>query len=177
MRVQWKGLRGPAVPSAVGSALADQLTEGERLLAWARDDATGEVVVAGRHRLYAVAGEGGNAQVTLARPWHLVDAGIWGEDDRLTVSWVDKEPVRRWHISDPQRLGQTLWERVQASVVLSETLDLGQRHSARVVVRRDQGTGGLLTQSILGPGVDPQDPQVRAAVAATLEALREQVGL
>jgi hypothetical protein len=177
MKLGWKGLRAMPVPPEVARALAARKPAGERLVAWAEDVDTGEVVVAGRYLLYAVSRSGGEPRVALARPWHLVDAGVWGEDDILTVTWVDGEPKRRWHIVDPQRLGQTLWERVQASVVLADTVDLGNRRTAKVVVRRDQQSGQLLTQTLHGPGVRPDDPEVRVRVEDALEALREQVGL
>lgn len=177
MKLRWKGLRAAPVPTVVADAIRATEPDGERLMAWGQDVDTGEVVVAGRYLLYAVAPVEGKPSVTLARAWHLVDAGVWGEDDILTVTWVDGEPTRRWHIVDPQRLGQTLWERVQASVVLADVVDLGNKRTARVVVRRDQQSGRLLTQTIHGPGVRVEDPDVRARVAHAMEALREQVGL
>ena len=88
MKVQWTGLRRPAVPADVAAAIT--LEEHERLLAWAVEDGSGVTVVAGRHRLYAVAPGPDGPHLTLSQPWHLVDAGLWsGEDGSLRVTWVD----------------------------------------------------------------------------------------
>jgi hypothetical protein len=116
--------------------------------------------------------------VLLRRPWHLVDAGRWNaEASSLSVTWVDGERRGRWVLDDAGGFLQALRERVQASVVLGEPVDIGPGHTARVVVRRDLADGRLLGQTILGRGVSPEDPAVRVATEAALAGLREQVGL
>ena len=175
MRLYWTGLRRPPVPADVAAVIAP---EGhERLLAWAVDT-VGTTVVAGRHRLYAVAPGPDGPRLALSRPWHLVDAGLWsGEDGSLRVTWVDGERPARFVLTDPGMLPETLRERVQASVVLGEALDLGGRRTARVVVRKDLATGALLSQAVLGTGVRSTDPGVSEQVREGLARVREQVGL
>ena len=159
MKVQWTGLRRPAVPADVAAAIP--LEEHERLLAWAVEDGSGVTVVAGRHRLYAVTPGPDGLHLTLSQPWHLVDAGLWsGEDGSLRVTWVDGARPARFVLTDPGLLPETLRERVQASVVISEALDLGSRRTARVVVRQDLTTHALVSQVLLGPGVRSTDPGV-----------------
>jgi hypothetical protein len=176
VKVQWTGLRRPAVPADVAAAIAPE--EHEKLLAWAVEDGSGVTVVAGRHRLYAVTPGPDGPQLTLSRPWHLVDAGLWsGEDGSLRVTWVDGERPARFVLTDPGLLPETLRERVQASVIISESLDLGNRRTARVVVREDLTTRALLSQVLLGPGVRSTDPGVSEQVRAGLARVREQVGL
>jgi hypothetical protein len=176
VKVQWTGLRRAAVPADVAAAIAPE--EHEKLLAWAVEDGSGVTVVAGRHRLYAVSpGPDGGHHLTLSRPWHLVDAGLWSEDGSLRVTWVDGERPARFVLGDPGLLPQTLRERVQASVVLLEALDLGRRRTARVAVRKNLATGALLTQAVLGPGVSSTDPEVSRQVREGLSRVREQVGL
>ena len=176
MKVQWTGLRRPAVPADVAAAIT--LEEHERLLAWAVEDGTGVTVVAGRHRLYAVAPGPDGLHLTLSQPWHLVDAGLWsGEDGSLRVTWVDGGRPARFVLTDPGLLPETLRERVQASVVISEALDLGNRRTARVVVRQDLTTHALVSQVLLGPGVRSTDPGVSEQVREGLARVREQVGL
>ena len=176
MKVEWSGLRRPPVPAEVAEAIAPE--QHEKLLAWAVDDAGGATVVAGRYRLYAVESGSSGPQLTLSRPWHLVDAGVWsGEDGSLRVTWVDGERPARFVLPEPGLLPQTLRERVQASVVIAETLDLGNRRTARVVVRKDLATRALVSQVLLGPGVRSSDPGVSEQVREGLERLREQVGL
>ncbi|MBM6403618.1 hypothetical protein JQN72_12595 [Phycicoccus sp. CSK15P-2] len=175
MRLRWSGLRRAPVPEAVAAAVAP--SDGERLLAWATTTA-GETVVAGRRYLYVVAPDTEGAhQVRVSRPWHLVDAGTWSEEGVLRVTWVDGEPLLRVAVDEPGMFPETFRERVQASVVLAETLDLGPRRTAKVVVRRDLTTGRLLSQAVLGSGVRPADPGVAEEVRAGLARVREQVGL
>ena len=80
-------------------------------------------------------------------------------------------------LTNPGLLPETLRERVQASVVLSEAIDLGNRRTARVVVRENLTTRTLLSQVLLGPGVRSTDPGVSEQVQAGLARVREQVGL
>jgi hypothetical protein len=160
------------VPEPAAGAI--KRTGGERLLSWARDEATSATVVAGSHRLYAVSASG---ELTLARPWHLVDAGVWDHDTfMLTVSWVDGQRPAQWVLREPSLLPETLRERVQASVVLAERVALDGGRQARVVIRQDFSTGGLVEQVILGRGVPAGDAEVTAATEAALARLREQVG-
>ncbi|NHA68434.1 hypothetical protein [Phycicoccus flavus] len=175
MRLRWTGMRRPPVPADVVAAIAP--TEGDRLLAWAAND-RGTTVVAGRHHVHVVApGSDAALQVRLSRPWHLVDAGTWSAEGRLTVTWVDGHPPLRVDLAEPGMLPETVRERVQASVVLAETVDLGPRRTAKVVVRRDLATGALLSQAVLGAGVRSSDPGVAEQVRAGLARVREQVGL
>ena len=177
MRLAWRGpRRRPPVPDEVVAAIAPEA--GERLLAWAAEAGTGRTVVAGLHRLYAVAPGDGAPHFEVSRPWHLVDAGTWsGDEGVLRVTWVDGDRPARFVLDDPGMLPETLRERVQASVVLAEAVDLGQRRTARVVVRKDLATGALMSQAVLGPGVRSTDPGVAERVRVGLARVREQVGL
>lgn len=176
MRLHWTGLRRPPVPSDVAGAV--DTSEGERLLAWGTDG-RGTTVVAGRHRLHVVVTDAeGALHEALDRPWHLVDAGTWsGDDAALTVTWVDGHRPTRVVLDEPGMLPETLRERVQATVVLAETVDLGGRRTAKVVVRRVLSTRELVSQAVLGPGVRSSDPGVSERVRAGLARVREQVGL
>jgi hypothetical protein len=165
--------RASQVPEAARAAIP--LGRGERLLSWAVDDTGGATVVASNHRLYAVSAAG---EVSLARPWHLVDAGVWSHDTyQLSVTWVDRGRPAEWVFREPTLLPETVRERVQASVVLAQKVELGERRTARVVIRQDLATGDLLDQVVLGRRVQDSDPGVREQTGAALAELREQVGL
>jgi hypothetical protein len=176
LRMPFTGRRRPSLAPDVAAAIGGERSD--RPLAWA-EDGQGATMVAGRHRLHVVRRTpGGGAEHVLDRPWHLVDSGTWtGADISLTVTWVDRHQPTRLVLPDPGLLPETLRERVQASVVLAETLDLGGRRSARVVVRRVLATDELVSQAVLGPGVRIDDPGVREEVLAGLARVREQVGL
>lgn len=160
------------IPAAARTAIGPR--PGERLLVAVHDDTSGQTVVAGSTHLYAVAGD----EVVLDRPWHLVDAGSWDHDTfTLTVTWVDGVAPVSWVLHDRTLLPETLRERVQATVVLADTVDLGPRRRARVVVRRNLATGELVGQTLLGRGVRRDDPGVLVATSAALARLKERVGL
>jgi hypothetical protein len=179
VKLGWSGARRAPVPAEVRAALGPP--PGERLLAWAVDERSGDTVVVATHHLYAVSqpsADGAPPRVVLDRPWHLVDGGSWdAERSSLAVTWVDGAAAVRWALDDPRALLQAFRERVQASVVLSEEVDLGQRRSARVVIRQELGTGRLTAQTLLGRGVRAADPGVMERTGEALARLREQVGL
>lgn len=173
MSPRWGGWRRDGIPDDLGAAVDRR----ERLLAWALDTRTGNRLVAGVWQLYAVAPETAPGAAT-GRPWHLVDAGAWDPATAiLKVSWVDRAPALTARIAEQNGFPETLRERVQASVVLADFLELGERRTARVVVRRNLETGELLAQTILGPGVTSRDPGVIEVTTGALDRLREQVGL
>ncbi|MEO5982222.1 MAG: hypothetical protein ABIQ13_07900 [Pedococcus sp.] len=169
--------RSPKLPVRVRDAVG--LKSGERVLCWAPVLAggtpTGATVVATNHRLYAVDTTG---QCDLTRPWHEVDSGSWSAElTQLTVTWVDGSRPSQWVLGDTTLLPETLRERVQSSVVLSQKIDLGPRRTARAVIRQDLGGGGLVEQVVLGRGARADDPEVAAMAEEALAYLREQVGL
>jgi hypothetical protein len=151
------------------------LGSGERVLSWAREEASGTTVVATNHALYAVDAAGAR---TLAHPWHEVEGGTWSvELTQLTVTWVDGARPSQWVLGATSLLPETLRERVQASVVLAQRIELGPRRSAKVVIRQDLASGGLVEQVVLGRGVRADDPELVVRTEAALADLREQVGL
>jgi hypothetical protein len=167
-------LRRPEkLPARVRAAV--ELGSGERVLTWAREESSGTTVVATNHALYAVDAA---AARTLARPWHEVDGGTWSAElTQLTVTWVDGSRPSQWLLGATSLLPETLRERVQASVVLAQRIELGPRRSAKVVIRQDLATGDLVEQVVLGRGVRADDPELTTRTGAALAYLREQVGL
>ena len=164
--------RSERLPGEVRRAVG--LGAGERVLSWAREEASGTTVVASNHALYAVDATGAR---TLARPWHEVDGGTWSAElTQLTVTWVDGSRPSQWVLGATSLLPETLRERVQASVVLAQRVELGPRRSAKVVVRQDLATGDLVEQVVLGRGVRADDAEMAAQTEAALAYLREQVG-
>lgn len=182
------------LPAPVAKAL--DLARGERVLAFAMDDNTGAYVVATTYALAVVASAAGASAVgasavgasaagssgferILRRRWLSVDAGAWEPDPpTLTVTWADGRRAGQWSFRDqPTQLPETVRERVQASVVLSTRLTLGDRRTGRVAIRQDFATGELVPQTILGRYARADDPEVQAHVQAALAHLRDQVGL
>ena len=168
------------VPGAVASAL--ELAKGESIMGGARDVDSGVWLVETQFALALVdpgRGDSGEPSATVVwkRPWHDVDAGSWDpESSLLTVTWVHRGRPGQWRLGDEAVFLQTLRERVQASVVLSEELTLSGRRKGRAVIRQDLRTGDLLQQVVLGRGV-PSDDEVSVAADRALTSLREQVGM
>lgn len=167
VRLKWTGLRPTPLPAAAAGAVA-----GERVLGW-ESAASGEVIVATPTQLIEI--DAGRPR--WRRAWHLVDSGRWDQESAtLRVTWVDGSPPQAWRLPLDTSFPEVFRARVQASVVLSEQVAVpgGQ---VRVVVRKDLADQRLLTQWLPGRGVDPTSPEVRAAAAAALARLGEQVGL
>jgi len=162
------------LPPVVAKAL--ELAKGERVLAFAVDDFTADHVVA---TTYALAVVTQAAERTVRRRWLSVDSGVWEpETATLMVTWADGRIAGQWSMrGQTTLLPETVRERVQASVVLSLRLTLGDRRSGRVAIRQDFATGELIPQTILGRFTRPDDPEVQAHVQAALAHLRDQVGL
>ena len=164
---------------AIAAAL--ELAKGERVLAFAVDDVTGAHVVATTYALAVVTWTPvtSTAERTMRRRWLSVDTGSWEpETATLTVTWADDRRSGQWSLRDQQTLlPETLRERVQASVVLSTRLTLGDQRTGRVAIRQDFATRELVAQTILGRDVRADDPEVQAHVRAALAHLRDQVGL
>jgi len=161
-------------PAARQDRGAVRLGRGDRILNGAPDFDGTAWVVATSQSLARVTHDG---SLVWRRPWHEVDQGSWNRDTSLlTVTWVDRGPPGQWRLGDERLFLQTLRERVQASVVLSEELKLSGRGTGRAVIRQDLATRELVEQVVLGRGVR-EDEEVREAAARTLSWLREQVGM
>ena len=162
------------LPPAVAGVL--ELAKGERVLAFGVDDNVGGYVVA---TTFALAVVTSTCERSVRRRWLCVDAGSWEPvTGTLTVTWTDGGRAGQWSFRDqPTLLPETLRERVQASVVIATRLNLGDRRTGRVVIRKDFETRELIPQTILGRYTRADDPEVTAHVEAALAHLRDQVGL
>lgn len=159
-------------------ALADVdlgLDRADRVLAVGVDRASEDRLVISTHRLSVVTPA---AEVRLQKPWHLVDSGSYdNEADVLSVTWVDRTPGLALRVGADRAFLTAFRERVTASVVIADTLELGRDRTVRLVVRKDLSRDALLDQVILGSGVRLTHPGVRERVEQARLALREQVGL
>jgi hypothetical protein len=162
--------RRPSLPAHVLRVL--DLPDGDRVVAWA--DLTDGWAVASRQALH-IAPAGGPVR---RRPWSDVDrASLDPETATLTIVWVEG-PSDHLRLADdgPQPFPGALRERVQSSVVHSETVTVRGNGRVRVAVRRDE-SGGLFTQVIGDGQVDLRDPAVAAVVDAAEARVRDAAGL
>lgn len=162
-----------------GRATAPQVDvrRGERVLASAT--AADGTVLAGTRDAFYVVRDGETRRVA----WEQVEAAGWDRDtDTFRLSevgaWGEQRPVHTAILDEPGRLLELVHERVTASVVLQRHVSLGRRRGLRVIARRaPSGAGGVQWVYEYDEGVDPDDPEVRAAAREALELAQRDVGL
>lgn len=151
---------------------------GERLLASAATpDGT---VLAGTRDAFYLAVPGREVRRT---PWEEVEAARWDRDtDTFHLSevgsWGQQRPSVKVHLEEPGRLLELVRERVTASVVLQRHVAVHGRRGLRVIARRaPSGERPVQWVYEYDEGIDPDDPEVRAAAEQALDAARLEVGL
>ena len=162
--------RAEKLPADVRSAL--DLDRGDRVLAHGRLD-DGSWAVATTSSLVRSTGTS-----SASCRWCDVDRGSWDPtSSTLTVTWVDGRAPLLLRFAHPAKTSimSVFRERVQASVVMSETVPVGTGLTARVAVRKDHH-GNLLTQVVGDAGADLSDPLTQAAVRSALARLRSASG-
>lgn len=167
--------RRDALPAEVARRLS--LGGGERVLAASCDD-DGDWHVATDRALY-VAENGGHRRVS----WQGVDRATWDRDsERLVVVEVadfgDPQARHQLELSDPGRLLEVVRERVSASVLMSRHVPVAGSRGLKVVARRAPAGDGEVSWSFwLDDGLQPRDPQVRAAAERGLAEAQSELRL
>lgn len=152
----------------------------ERVVSWA-STVDGGAVVATPLGLW-LPGTGGDAAVRL--PWHLIDKATWRDGTLSVTAAVDpgdgvltEQPPRVVRLAEPRDLPQTVRVRVQRAIAFTRHHRLPSGGGVRVVGRRVPGRDGISWQLVFDPGVDRDDPTVRADAAVLVEQSRTEVGL
>lgn len=172
-----RGLPGlpPRLPAGVADALG--VRPGEKVIAWGAgpgaDVTQAAFVVATTRALYT--------QATGERvPWHRVSKAAWDEPILDLVLLDDGgQPSRplRIRLDDAKDLPPAVHDRVTDSVLISDRVELGAGAGALLVARRDSDDGSIRWAVVFDAGLDPADPQLRAAVDEALGRLRESLGI
>ncbi|MGW6129918.1 hypothetical protein ACWFNE_07815 [Cellulomonas sp. NPDC055163] len=161
--------RRPSLPAPIRAQLT--LAHGDRVLV-ATELAGGGWAAASRRALYVV------DPTVERRPWADVDrATLDAETSTLTVHWVTgtSQELALTGAGAPT-FAQVLRERVQSSVVHSETVPVKGGGTIRVALRRDED--GELVSQVIGDGTtDLSDPAVAALVDAAERRVRAAAGL
>lgn len=151
------------------------LPAGERLIAWgariADPQVTDDYVLASDRALY-LGGE--------RLRWDLITKATWTEPELIVhVHDAAGRPVRvvRCAMAEPGDLPGAVFALVTASVVVSESLDLGDGTTAKAVARRDGDGGQIWWSVIFTEGLDPSDPGLRARADSALAELRSALGV
>ncbi len=163
------------LPGSVAALL--HIEPGEKVIAWGSspgDDPTQTVfTVATDHALYV--------QVLEERiPWDRITKATW-DDPLLEVVAVDDggraRPPARITIEAARDLPAAVHDRVTASVVVNERVDLGGGAKALLVARRGSDGDAVRWSVVFDAGVDAGDPAVRAAADEALARLRDSLGI
>jgi hypothetical protein len=169
-------LHRPEKPPAEAVA---RLDPDERVVSWA--PAAGGAVVATPLGLWLP----GHPQ---RLPWHLLDKATWKDGALTLVPAVDpgdgvlvEQPPIAVRLDQPRDIPQTVRVRVQKAIAFTRhhplSTDPGPRRGVRVVGRRVPGRDGVSWQLVFDPGVDRDDPEVRAVAGAYVDQARAELGL
>jgi hypothetical protein len=112
--------------------------------------------------------------------WTRITRATWDEPMlELVVVNVDDRGSRpvRVRIDEARDLPAAVRDRVTASVVISERVDLGDGAGALLVARRADDGDQIRWSVVFDAGLDPRDPGLRAAADAALANLRGSLGI
>jgi hypothetical protein len=170
------GKREKPPPEAVA-----RLDPDERVVSWA--PAPGGAVVATPLGLWLPG-------VPDRLPWHLIDKVIWRSNTLTLIPAVDsgggvlvEQPPRSVRLEQPRDIPQNVRARIEKAIAFTRHHPLpgaegaGVRRGVRVVGRRVPGQDGVSWQLVFDPGVDRDDPAVRAAASAFVDQARAELGL
>jgi hypothetical protein len=117
--------------------------------------------------------------VRARHPWHTIQHGRWdGELRQFTVSWVDgsRRPLTLTTASDDvESFAAAVRERVQSSVVHTETAETGHGTLLRAQIRRAED--GSLFSQLTAQGALYGDDDERRLIDALESRARAAVGL
>jgi hypothetical protein len=123
-------------------------------------------------------------------PWHLIDKVIWRSNTLTLIPAVDsgggvlvEQPPRSVRLEEPRDIPQNVRARIEKAIAFTRHHPLpgaegaGLRRGVRVVGRRVPGQDGVSWQLVFDPGVDRDDPAVRAAASAFVDQARAELGV
>ena len=123
-------------------------------------------------------------------PWHLIDKVIWRSNTLTLIPAVDsgggvlvEQPPRSVRLEQPRDIPQNVRARIEKAIAFTRHHPLpgaegaGVRRGVRVVGRRVPGQDGVSWQLVFDPGVDRDDPAVRAVASAFVDQARAELGV
>ena len=162
----------PVLPKAIQERV--EIPKGDQALAaaQARD---GRWLIGTRGRLFIVA--------TQVRElgWDQIEDASWnGESGVLSIRLLAPfgEPIEaiRFELEDSARLLQLVRERISASIIVQWRAEISPGLGFRVLGRRNPVGGPLAWMTVFDEGVDPESPQVKAAVEEALRVAQHELG-
>ena len=112
--------------------------------------------------------------------WDRISRASW-EEPLLEVELEDEtgrvSDRLRLDVDQSHDLPAAVHDRVTASVVISEMVDLGDGVTARMAARRPNDHADIRWTVVFEAGVDPSDPDLQARARAALAELRNALGI
>ncbi|MCW2904287.1 MAG: hypothetical protein JWO67_6552 [Streptosporangiaceae bacterium] len=164
-------LKRGRLPEEVGRTL--ELHRAERILAHAPTRG-GSYAVATSTALHLPAGEAAPGFVRL--PWDRIEHASW-KDGWLHVYEPGGRAEHHVRLIEPGSVPETVRERVTSTVVVDHQGRLAEGGRVRIVGRRGAGGDELHWAFVFEPGLDAEDPGLRAQAEELLADLRRQTGL
>jgi len=171
--------RTPKVPADLRERL--RIPRSENVIAWGSGQMTrpGEpsafrgYLAATDHAFYA---EGPGERVA----WDRISRASWDQPVLEVVLEDEAGAVSgrlRLDVDQSWNLPAAVHDRVTASVVVSEMIDLGDGVRARMAARRANDHADIRWTVVFDAGADPRDPQLQARARAALTDLRSSLGI
>ena len=163
---------GGRLPGAVVSMLA--IPREERVVAWGSDsDGTQTAYAAATDRALYLSSRGERI------PWNQISKASWDEPvlELAVVTASGESELVRVHLDDARDMPAAVHDRVTASVVVSEWVDLRGGKGARMVARRASDGDEVRWSVVFDSGLDPSDPGLREAADEALSRLRDSLGI
>lgn len=161
------------LPASLASSLTEHLGSRPAVLAWGETPDGGAVV--GLTDRFCVWADGEWRSVG----WHDVVRGGWN-DEAGSLHWTARDGVsHEVALSDPGRMPELFRERVEASILLARTVELGGGRRIIVSARRDLADAHAPALWLVTPGprTDMADPEVVAIAQAKIAELQGEYGL
>jgi len=113
--------------------------------------------------------------------WSAATHAQWYDDvATLAVTWLDDAGERHERslvLDEPGLLPEAVYERVTATILLSQRLPVSGKRGVRIVARRQPGSDEVQWQIVPDAGVDLADAAVRARVDAAIRVMAAELGL
>lgn len=144
---------------------------GERLLAWAERSDGGAAVGGTRDAVY----------LPQRVAWQDVATAEWDKEQLVLrvvelAPYGEAQPVHEIPLHAPDRLLQLVRERITATFVIQQYVEVARGRGARIFGRRPPAGGPVHWFVEYDAGLDPADPAVASAIDAAVAAAKAEVG-
>jgi hypothetical protein len=110
--------------------------------------------------------------------WDHIESASWDEPILdLVITGAEGSRLQQLRLDRAGELPAAVRDRVTASVVTSERVEVAEGRFATFAARRRSDDGEIHWTVVFDSGLDPDDPNLRAAADATLNELRQSLGI